>query len=767
MIKLATFVSCAVLLTAIHFLSPGASAAPAAAAGGPAIEGTIVDEQGRAISGAEVTLEPASGPPRRAYSGAGGRFRFEGLAAGAATLRAGAPGFAPLVRKLDLSRDRVLELRLEIAPVTTGITVAGSRPEDLRTEVDQIYHANKSVAGLSGREVIEFNPVAGYAALRLLPGVMSAGAGGRDRFSLPTHIRGGHAWGTVETIEDYPALNITPVAAEDGGYTAGFSTVIPSIAVESLQVATGGLGVSYGQASGGVVRNLLRRGSAGRRSTTLRLETLTLGEAIVMADTGGGFGPVDYYVAGQSSLADYGRAYDTFPRPIEGLRLASGVARLGVRTSARGRWEVLYTGGDERHDYFQTAAQAGAVVRRDYHTDKSNHLLASRYDWHASEDFTVGLGATQHWFHENRIEDLAAGVPVNLSRRNRPQRATRAFTNFHWRAGITDSIVYTASGGGEFTWDRFRDITTQPIGFSFREQAGYWRNSLSLGGALTVNAGIRLANVHNGFRNDLRDLYDAGAAWIAPVTRTRIFGSWSTGYKLNKAFYLWWGNGQFIRREPAIGLKPSTSETAELGLEQPVSIGGRRSGSIRVSVFRTRESDLFNFGNTASGIPYYDAARTRGAELWTEWRLWRFRPFASFTWLRSYRDTSTNPNARDVDLRFAPLPNYASGFGSHIDAHPRLILSIYGFYDDGGVSQQMLNDEVLVTRYGSFSRVNASAIWTVSPRWNLFIRAENLLHRRDLGFDRTIIHPDGTAERIAGTQRDPGLVASAGVELRF
>jgi hypothetical protein len=79
----------------------------------------------------------------------------------------------------------------------------------------------------------------------------------------------------------------------------------------------------------------------------------------------------------------------------------------------------------------------------------------------------------------------------------------------------------------------------------------------------------------------------------------------------------------------------------------------------------------------------------------------------------------------------------------------------------------VLNDEVLVTRYGSFSRVNASAIWTVSPRWNLFIRAENLLHRRDLGFDRTIIHPDGTAERIAGTQRDPGLVASAGVELRF
>jgi outer membrane cobalamin receptor len=284
---------------------------------------------------------------------------------------------------------------------------------------------------------------------------------------------------------------------------------------------------------------------------------------------------------------------------------------------------------------------------------------------------------------------------------------------------------------------------------------------------VTLNAGVRVSNLNNGFRNDVRALYDAGAAWIAPVTETRLFGSWSTGYKLNKAFYLWWGNGQFIRREPATGLRPSGTATVELGAEQPVSFGGSRAGSVRVSVFQTRESDLFNFGNTATGIPFYDAARTRGAELWTEWRIWRLRPFASFTWLRSYRDASTNPNAANVDLRFAPLPNYASGFGAQVDLHPRLILSLSGFYDDGGVSQQMLNDQVLVTRYGSFSKVNASAAWMFSSRWGIFSRIENLLHRRDLGFDRTTINPDGTAQRIAGTQRDPGFVISAGFQVQF
>lgn len=139
------------------------------------------------------------------------------------------------------------------------MTVVGTA-ENLSREIDQIYDRNKSVTSLESQVLTNVSPVQNYAALRLLPGVMNAGAGGRDRFSVPTNIRGGHAWGTVETIDEYPAIGITPVSAEDGGYTAGFSSIIPAIAVQSLTVATGGLGVSYGQASGGVVRNYLRRG---------------------------------------------------------------------------------------------------------------------------------------------------------------------------------------------------------------------------------------------------------------------------------------------------------------------------------------------------------------------------------------------------------------------------------------------------------------------------------------------------------------------------
>lgn len=731
------------------------------------ITGVVVDPHDRPVVSARVVVELPAVEPLTQRTGADGVFRFDGLPTGVATLRVASNGFAPVLITVNSADSESLRIQLVVASVTASLTVVAEGSPDLAREIDDSYDRNKSVTTLETQEIMTISAVANYAALRLLPGVMNAGVGGRDRFSVPTHIRGGHAWGTVETIDSYPSIDITPVSAEDGGYTAGFSSIIPAISVQSLSVATGGLGVSYGQASGGVIRNFLKRGSASKPSSSVRLEALSLGERIVMGDTGGGTGRLDYYIAGQSSLADYGTAYDTFPRPIEGLRAASALAKIGVRTSENSRWEAMYIGGGERHDYFQNATRNGQQIRSNYHTDKTNHLLASRYDWQPSPNLTVGGGFTQNWFRENRIEESAGDVAVNLSRRNRPQHATQVFVNVNWRKLLGDDVFYSTSGGMELTWDRFEDVTTTPIGFSFQEQALYWRNSVSLGEAVTLNGGFRVANLDNGFTTDARAMYDAGAAWIVPSSHTRIFASWSTGYKLNKAFYLWWGNGMFIQREPATGLHPSTTSTVEAGAEQPVSLGSRISGRMRVAAFASDESDLFNFGNTASGIPFYDDARTRGVELWTEWRLGRVRPFGSFTWLRSHRTASTNPAASNLDLRFAPLPNYAAGFGTHIDLHSRFAASIAGFYDDGGVSQQIVNDDINITRFGSFTRVNASLMWAASSRWGFFSRMENVLHRRDLGFDRTTIAADGSARRVAGTQRDPGISVSAGLNLQF
>lgn len=753
-------------------LAAALSAALAAAQAPPpgAVEGVVQDSSGSLIPGAVLTLEePGGGDSRSATTLEDGRFAFDDVPPGERRLTIEAPGFEEVSRSIAVQPGELarLQVRLDVAAVRTEVTVRPNDAAAIRARAQDDYEANKSATSVEGELLVRNNPVSNYDALRYMPGVMTAAWGGRDRFSTPTSIRGAGAWGQSETIDDYPAVQVVPVSAEDGGYTASLSSSIPSLAVETLTLATGGLGAQFGQAAGGVVRSRIRRGDPDQPHATLRAEGVGVGEVVAMGDIGGGFGRLDYYFSGQTAGGDYGDAFDTYARPIQDLRAASGIAKVGFRTSRKGRLEGMFVGGDERHSFFQrrTDSATGADIRTDFHTEKDNYLSAGRYDHRFSEDVVWGLGLTHNRFHENRIEDFVDGVPSGVSRRNRPQRATTAFTDLTWQKSLTDSLRYSGSAGVEVRRDRFADITNQPVEFSFGEDAVYFRNSLNWAG-LTVNTGLRSTRIDNHFDRRTRNAYDVGLAYRLP-TRTRLKASYSTGYKLNKPFYLWWGGGNFITRDPGVGLRPSTTETTEFGVEQAVILGPGASGVVRATVFRTDESDLFNFGNTGTGVPYYDQLRSDGFELWSEWRVGMFRPFVSFTHLDVVRTASDNPVATNVDLRFAPLPGKAAGFGTFIEPTRRLQLSVLGSYDNGGIQEQLVNDQIVVTRWEEFLKFNALASFALNNRFSLLVRAENLLNRRDLGYSRSVLNMDGTAEQIAGTQRDPGLILAAGVQIQF
>jgi outer membrane cobalamin receptor len=732
------------------------------------LSGLVVDQSGGAIAGATVVLTSSFAAPRETTTDTGGRYRFAEVAAGAYTITVTAPKFTSVSRRVRMTGSRAENpsISLAILPIEGSVTVRGDLLDAVRTQAADEYNRNKAVTTLENETVIANNPVSNYDSLRLLPGVMSAGA--KDRFSAPTHLRGAGAWGQVEQVDDYPAINITPVSAEDGGYTASFSSIIPSLALNHLTLATGGLGVSYGQATGGIIRTGIKRGAAQGPRSTVRLEGMGIGEGVLMADTGGVYGKLDVYVAGQTVYGEYGDKFATYARPMQGLKLGSGLAKVGYTLSPNSRAEALFVGGDESHDYYQLSAEpvTARTLRRDFHTDKSNYFFAGRYDIRPSKNVVFGAGVTHNRFHENRIEDAFDGASVDVSRRNRPQEATRAFVNADWRSTLSDSVAYSSSAGIDLTWDRYKDITTTPVEFEFSEQAAFWRGSLSAGRSLTLNTGIRVAAVDNGFRTTHPVLYDAGASYDLP-THTRLLGSYSTGYKLNKAFYLWWGNGQFIGRPGGEGLRPSRTESTELGVEQDIRRNSRPLGLVRVTAYSTDETDLFNFGDTQTGQPFYDDARVRGLELWSEWKFARFRPFGSFTWLKTERTGSTNPAASNIDLRFSPLPNYAASAGTQIDWSRKLTLSVTAHYDDGGVNEQGVNDAITVTRFESFVRANASAAYRWNDKLTLTVRLENLFNQRDLGYSRSIMNPDGTSRRVVGVQRDPGTIVGGGLQIRF
>src|SRR3954471_9876275 len=84
------------------------------------IEGTVVDAQGLAIVGAQITLTQPQANLARSATSSTERFRFENLSPGAYTLRVTATGFQQQQLQIDLTSEdsHTVEVRLEPARIT-------------------------------------------------------------------------------------------------------------------------------------------------------------------------------------------------------------------------------------------------------------------------------------------------------------------------------------------------------------------------------------------------------------------------------------------------------------------------------------------------------------------------------------------------------------------------------------------------------------------------------------------------------------------------
>ena len=142
---------------------------------------------------------------------------------------------------------------------------------------------------------------------------------------------------------------------------------------------------------------------------------------------------------------------------------------------------------------------------------------------------------------------------------------------------------------------------------------------------------------------------------------------------------------------------------------------------------------------------------------------------------RSAASRGSAPSARPArtrrqpmsTLRFTPLPNYAASFGAGVDVTSRLYAAVMGNYDDGGVNEQVVNDDIAVTRFESFVKVNASANYKLSERVSLTLRLENLFNaarsrlqpqRAGLGWQQPAHHRHAARSRHDRRRRAAGAL---------
>ncbi|GIV24161.1 MAG: hypothetical protein KatS3mg025_1820 [Bacteroidia bacterium] len=203
------------------------------------ITGTVIDKSTREpLIGATVTLV---GTYKGAYTDENGRFTLADLSPGTYTLRVNYVGYNELLlTNLTLKPDQTLNLTLTLAPVGTSlqtVEIVGERPT-------VNLESGKSDLRISGQDIAQTTAVDVQSMATLLPGVALTLDG--------LQLRGGRVYETQYVVEG--------VNAQDPLAGTGFGVDVSQVAIEEMEVITGGVDAEYGDGTSGVVAVRLKEG---------------------------------------------------------------------------------------------------------------------------------------------------------------------------------------------------------------------------------------------------------------------------------------------------------------------------------------------------------------------------------------------------------------------------------------------------------------------------------------------------------------------------
>ncbi len=287
------------------------------------LEGAVLDPSGRAVPRARVNLLASRAVLDEREADAQGRYRFEGLGAGAYTLVANAPGFSAssLAVELSAGETRSVDLKLELTAIEQHVVVSASLGGALAPEL------GSSVSVITAEEMEARGAQSVSEALRGVPGVAVNQTGRRGALTS-AFIRGGNSnynlvlLDGVEVNQFGGDFDLAPLAA-DG--------------VDRVEVTRGPASALYGSnAVTGVVNIVSRRGEGPPRFSALA--------------EGGSFTTRRFSTGGSGLGRGLAWAYDVARLdsggvvPNDDYRNQSAYFSLGYRRSARRQLDFHFFG---------------------------------------------------------------------------------------------------------------------------------------------------------------------------------------------------------------------------------------------------------------------------------------------------------------------------------------------------------------------------------------------------------------------------------------
>ena len=214
------------------------------------VEGTVTDQQGLAVQGAEIQIgDPARAIDRSALSAAEGAYRIPGLPAGTYVVTTLKSGFVTqTVRDLELSINRVfiLNIVLNVGGQAEKVEVSGAPPllEDATSSTGAtILPAQIDQMPINGRNYLDL--------LQLVPGVAinRQQDASHDGATPILGERGGNAVFLIDGMPNEDEVN--------GGAAAQFN----QDSILEFQVVTGSYKAEFGHGSGGIINVLSKSGT--------------------------------------------------------------------------------------------------------------------------------------------------------------------------------------------------------------------------------------------------------------------------------------------------------------------------------------------------------------------------------------------------------------------------------------------------------------------------------------------------------------------------
>src|SRR6185437_5378555 len=255
-------ISGALLLPCIFLLLLSTTVAAFGQAGRGSISGSVVDQTGAVVPGANVTLlDPATGVARHTTSNAAGHFAFISLNPGVYQVTASQQGFATVVHtdvSVTVDQTTTVDLALQVCNVSQVVTVTGNvgLTETTNSTVGQLINAaTMDRVPLLNRDV--------YDLVQLSPGVTPANGApnssnsqsiasitiGRPGIDVSSYTINGAIIGSVYYMLDGSPLGV----AENNSAAILPAMVIPEDAVEETRVETQNTPASYQSGGAGVI----------------------------------------------------------------------------------------------------------------------------------------------------------------------------------------------------------------------------------------------------------------------------------------------------------------------------------------------------------------------------------------------------------------------------------------------------------------------------------------------------------------------------------